>query len=456
MMVQRKYKSIALIAILTITAGLAGCAAQAGAQATAPQTAAIQRGTLTAMVNAAGAVSAKAQVALAFQTSGQVKELDVQPGDQVKAGQVLARLDATNLDLSVAQAQLSLDTAKTKLAQTQAGPADADVTSAQTSLANATAAYQAALNKNSLTSAQITVARAQLDKAAAALQRAQDAYDWAAHDWLHPNLADSPQQKQLDNAQTAYDLALASYNQTAAGINDTAVKSAAAQVAQAQYQLDNLLQNPTPQALAIAQAQVKQAEIGLQQAQSQRAKADLVAPFDGIVADVSVQAAVLVDLSQIQVATTLAEVDMPKVQAGQEVQVTLDAIQGVTFSGKVDEVDLVGVATQGVVNYPATVVITDSNDAVRPGMNASVGIVIDRRENVLLVPNRAVRTQGRQRVVTVLYQDQLIEAPVTLGLTGDTQSEVVSGLQEGDLVVLNAAATTTTGGGRGGLFGVFR
>lgn len=452
MMKRSKY-----LVIILLTLALVGCQAQASSFATAPQTATVKRGTLTALVNAAGTVVARSQVNLTFQTSGQVKEIDVQTGDQVKAGQALVKLDATDLELSVAKAQVSLDTAKTKLAQTQAGPKSSDVASARADLASAYAAYQAALAKYNLTNAQITVARAQLDKAAATLTRAQAAYDWHAHDWLDVKPENSQQKTDADNARTAYDLAQASYNQTAAGINDSAFQAAAAQLAQAQYKLDSLLKTPTPEDLIIAQAQVKQAEANLQQAQTQLAKAIVTAPFDGTVADVNVQvgqmanastqAVILADLAQLEITVNLVEVDVPKAQVGQEAQVTLDAVPGATFSGRVDGIDLVGTTTQGVVNYPVTVVISGTNGTIRPGMSASVGIILQQRQDVLLIPNRAVRSSGQTRVVTVLYEGQRIDVPVTLGLTGDTQTEVVDGLQEGDVVIINATTTTTGGGG---------
>jgi len=449
-MIRRRYRLLAILAALA----LVGCQAQS-APTIAPQTATVKRGTLTAVINAAGTVTAKSQVGLAFQTSGQIKEITAQNGDRVKAGQVLAKLDTTDLEINVAKAQIALDIAKTKLAQTQAGPKSADVASAQADLASAYAAYQAALVKYNLTNAQLTVARAQLDKAAASLARAQAAYDWHAHDWLDPKPENSQQKKQLDDAQSAYDLTQASYHQTAAGINDSSFKAAAAQLAQAQYQLDKLLKSPTPEELAIAQAQVKQDEAGLKQAQAQLAKAILVAPFDGVVADVyvqvgqtvnaSTQAVMLTDLSQLTLAVNLAEVDAPQVQAGQEVQVTFDAAPGVTLAGRVTDIDLVGVTTQGVVNYPVTVVISDPNETIRPGMNASASIVLQRREDALLVPNRAIRTVGRARAVTVLYKGQLIDTPVTIGLSGDTQTEIADGLREGDVVLVGSTTTTARG-----------
>ena len=165
----------------------------------------------------------------------------------------------------------------------------------------------------------------------------------------------------------------------------------------------------------------------------------------------------LVDLSQVNLVVTLAETDVPKVQVGQKAQILLDALQGQVFTGTVTEIDLVGTVTSGVVNYSATITVQDPSESMRPGMNATANIILQQREGVLLVPNRAVRTaSARLRTATVLYQGQLIDVPVTLGLSGDTQSEVLSGLQEGDVVLTSQTTTTSRGGpGVGGILGGF-
>lgn len=454
-MIHSPYKLMAIL----VAVALVGCQARSSSTATtAQQTAVIQRGDLKAVLSAAGTVTASSQVVLPFQNSGQVKAINVKVGDQVKAGQVLAQLDAPDLELGVVKAQIALETAKLRLRQTQSGPKPSEIESARASLASAQAAYQAALDKYNLNDAQLAVARAQVDKAKATLERARLAYEWEKHNWLDKDPTRSSQKQALDDAQTAYDLAVAAYNQQAAGINDSALRSAASQVAQAQYQLDKLLNTPTREDIIQAEAAVKQSEASLQQAQSQLAKASVVAPFDGTVGEIyaqvgqwassGAQAVALVDLSRLDLSITLSEVDVPQVQEGQSVEITLDAEPGKVLTGTVTSVDLVGATTQGVVNYAATIAIHDPTETIRPGMNASASIILAHRENVLLVPNRAVRSSGnRGRTATVLYQGQLIDVPVTLGLSGDTQSEVVDGLREGDVVLVSQ--TTTTGGGPG-------
>ncbi len=431
---------------------------QATAQAaeTSVQTVAVRRGDLDALVSAAGNIAAHTSDTLYFQTSGQVREILVQVGDQVKAGQTLAQLDTTDLEAAVVNAQLNLDTARLKLEETKAGADPMTLASARANLANAEAAYQAALAKYNLRGDQQTIARAQLDRARVALENARFAYEWALNDWLITPAKLEAKKQALDSAQEAYDEALQAYYASLAGINDAALRAAEAQLASARSQLDNLENTPTPQNLAIAEAQVRQAELSLKQAQLNLAKATLVAPLAGMLTSVAVQVGQtvgagtavmgLADMSRLEITVSLPEVDVTRVQVVQPVTVTLDALGGRTLAGEVVEVALVGQTIQNVVSYPAVVRLTDSDPEVRIGMNASLSIVVARRQNVLLVPNRAIRTTGRQRTVTVYYQGQMITMPVTVGLAGDTYSEIVSdGLREGDLLVINTTTVTTTG-----------
>jgi RND family efflux transporter MFP subunit len=195
----------------------------------------------------------------------------------------------------------------------------------------------------------------------------------------------------------------------------------------------------------------------------------LVAPFDGTV--VAVESAVgdlvgnntdgvaLADLSHYEVQVSVSELDVESIVVGQEASLTVDALPGQAFVGRVAYVPLAGESTQGVVTYPVTIGVGDPDPALRPGMTAAVSIIVERHENVLVVANRAIQVSAGQRTVTVIYQGQQISVPVTLGLVGDTNSEIAEGaLQEGDVVVLNAssAAQSAATFGGPGVFGVFR
>jgi len=130
------------------------------------------------------------------------------------------------------------------------------------------------------------------------------------------------------------------------------------------------------------------------------------------------------------------------------VEIVRDALPGRTFQGQGSQVALAGTTTQGVVNYPVTIQFQEVDEAIRPGMTANATIVIERRENVLLVPHRAIRSQNGQRVVRVLRDGQGQEVVVQAGLTGEGQTEILGDtLHEGAVLLLTSATTSLTGMG---------
>ena len=213
------------------------------------------------------------------------------------------------------------------------------------------------------------------------------------------------------------------------------------------------------------------AQVAVDQANRNLDQAKIIAPFAGTVgavnyvqgqlSPVGTQSAVitLVNMDNLQTQITISEVDITKVKVGQTVDISFDALGGQSFPGKILSIGPVGTVTSGVVNYIVTVALAKPNAAVMPGMTASANITVDHRDNVLMVPNRAVKTQGNQHVVTVLFQGKEIPVVVQTGLTNDTNTEVVKAsdatgqavqLQEGDTLVLNPTTTATAGGFRGG------
>ncbi len=446
-----KRQHMALI-MATLLVLLPACGA--GSQTAQTQSATIEYGTLEATVGASGPLEAREQRTLAFQTAGQIKAVNVQVGDQVKAGQVLAELDTPDLEISLAKAQADLDIARAKLEQTRQGPRPAQVEAARASLASAQASYNVALAKAPYQADPITSAKETLDKAKENLDDAQAAYDKLYERNRRGQMVTEfqPQKTALDNAKVEYNTALANYHLALVGQSDNSVKSAELQVAQAQAQLDELLNTPTDQDLTQAETQVKQAEQSVQQAQRALERGRLEAPFDGVVASVAIQpglwaaantqAMVIVDLSQLQLELTVPETDIARIKAGQTARVTFDALSGIELAAHVSGTALAGTVTQGVVNYAVTIVLDETDPALRPGMTASAIIVVERRENVLLAPNRAIKNSGKNKIVTLLQDNRSITTTVTLGLIGDTYSQVVSGLQAGDSVVVPGTSTT--------------
>jgi HlyD family secretion protein len=203
--------------------------------------------------------------------------------------------------------------------------------------------------------------------------------------------------------------------------------------------------------------------------QKKDALADYVirAPFDGVIAKVDVTANNSVDsgttigtiITEQKIAQiSLNEVDAAKVAIGQKATLTFDAIDGLSIAGTVSEVDLVGTVTQGVVNYTIKIAFDSGDDRVKPGMTVNAKIVTNIKQNVLTIPNSAVKSDaqgsyverfnppiaastGNQGTASAVLPEQV---SITTGLADDTSTEIVSGLAEGDQVVTRTIAPTTT------------
>jgi RND family efflux transporter MFP subunit len=198
---------------------------------------------------------------------------------------------------------------------------------------------------------------------------------------------------------------------------------------------------------------VKQAEIDLQTAESalKQAQADLtgavmIAPFSGRILSVSspisntasANSTVLemADLSQLEIQTSIGQQDVTAVQAGQSATITFDARPGETFTGKVSRVVPKKASTSGAVTYTVFVSVDKAPAGLLPGMTADADIIVAERKNVLTLPRRSIRATANATINLSVVQDgRTVSRSVKIGLVGDLNVEILSGLQEGDQVV---------------------
>ena len=148
----------------------------------------------------------------------------------------------------------------------------------------------------------------------------------------------------------------------------------------------------------------------------------------------------------------VSEVDINQVKEGQPAILTFDAILAKEYQGEIVEVSPVGTQQQGVVNFKVTVEILDADEDVRPGMTSAVEIIVSQLENVVLIPNQAVRAEEGTRVVYILGENsELTKVEVKLGASSERYSQLLEGdLQTGDLIVLNPPSDFFSGGPPGG------
>jgi HlyD family secretion protein len=482
---------------------------------TSLQREAASRGPLVSTIGATGTVRSNQTAILNWQTSGTVERVLVEVGDQVVSGQELALLTQTSLPQNVILAQADLVNAQNNLEDLmnlglQQAMALQAVENAQQALedllnpelqqalelqAIADAEQAVDLAETRLRNLQSTASQADIDAAEAQvvitrdeLDKAQDKYAPYA-DKPEDNLVRANFQSQLAAAQQQYDYAVRNYNGLLAKASETDLAIAEANLATAKAQLidaertyERIKDGPNPADVALLEAQLTDAQrewerikdgpdpddIAVAEARIAAAQATLdqihiTAPFDGVLTvrenrigdqvSPGMTAFRLDDLSKLLVDLEVSEVDINQIRIGQEVVLTFDAILGKEYHGDVIEVGLVGSDISGIVNFIVTLELLDGDENVRPGMTSAVNIVVDQIENVILVPNRAVRVVDNQRVVYVLLENGELEAiEITLGASSDTHSEVLDGeLEEGDLIVLNPPATVFgPGGGMGG------
>ncbi|MGA9347534.1 MAG: efflux RND transporter periplasmic adaptor subunit [Anaerolineae bacterium] len=385
-------------------------------------------------------------------------------GDAPKTSCDNANIQVANAEFSVRLAEISYQEAQAPATATEIANAAAQVQQAEENLEKL---------RNSPTSLELAQAEAQVTQAEYNLAKAQE------------NLAEleaGPDPLELTKAETQvsqaeYNLAKAqeALAEIEAGPDPSEVTRAEAQVSQAEYNLakaqDTLAEieaGPDPKEVEVAQAKVVSTQAALEEAQAALKAATMVAPFDGTVISVGAEKGDLVssstivvtlaDLSNLRVLAIVDETDISNVEVGQEVEATFDAFPGLSFLGQVLEVPLQGKLSQNVLTYEVPVSLEGTeNVALKTGMTANLEIVVGRRENALLVPAMAVQ-QGEEGNVVMVQdtpQGAAVATPVQVGLSDGTYVEIVSGLIEGDRVLVKYEATQEQfpgfGGGGGGI-----
>lgn len=416
------------------------------------QTEVVSTGSLTATVGATGTVHADQSALLTFQTSGKVGQVSVELGDQVSEGEVLASLSTSSLPSSIILAEAEYVSAQRALdnllnSGQERAAAQLALAQAEDALENTQYKYTVRQQGNRASENTIDAAEANLVLAEKEVDAAKAAYDRLsgrpsddpARALALSNLAAARNRR--DSLQRNLNWYLGFPDAVEQSLLEAELATAEARLEDAQREWERVKDGPDPDDIAAAEARVEaaRANMGL---------ATIEAPFGGTITSVDVKrgdqvtpgtiAFGLADLSPLLVDVQLSEIDVNRIETGQPVELVFDAIPDQTYDGVVVEIGLVGNSVQGVVNFPVTVELTETDDFVRPGMTAAVNIVVEQMEDVLRVPNRAVRLRNGDRVVYLLKGDSPEPVSVVLGASSETYSEVLDGeIVGGDLVILN-------------------
>lgn len=390
-----KKRLFVLLVMSVLTASVVGCTGQSTPSATftptpQPESSSAYADT-TSMINANGILMPLQQVTLSFGVSGFVEAVEVELGERVQAGQVLASLDTTQLRRAVAQAELELKSAQARLAhlQAQARPIPEQVLAATAAITNAQTLLFQARTQAGQRGNYDTLDRTALKYAERALADAQREYekvlnDHRTHDWA----PSSPAGTALAEAQDRYDSALAQYQLHAADrAYAVAIASAEAQLAQARLSLYQAQTPIRPEELRLAQLDVERAQQVVEAARFDLERATLKAPFDGIISSVAIspnewatpeaRAIELLDTAEWRIETkNVGELQIARVKVGQEVRGRVNAFPGETLPGRVLTISPVAVVQQGDTTYTLTIALDPTSLNLQPGMTAQVEIVV--------------------------------------------------------------------------------
>ncbi|MCU0569156.1 MAG: efflux RND transporter periplasmic adaptor subunit [Oculatellaceae cyanobacterium Prado106] len=429
-------------------------------------TQAVQRQTLPISITANGTINAQRSINLSPKSSGVIERLLVNEGDRVQQGQVIAVMDASNLQGQVLQMQGQLAQQEANLQRLMAGNRPEDIAKAEAQLVEAEAnllqlqagnrSQEIAQASARLQQAQITLEQKQLD-----FQRHQSLFDEGAiaRQTLDQKRADRDvAQSQVEEAQQ--NLALQN-----AGTRPEQIAQAQARVEQQRQTVASLRAGNRIEDIDQGRAQVEAAQGALQNITAQFNDTQITAPFNGIVtkkyADVGAfvspsmsgsgasasSSSILTLASDRQhVIVNLSEAQLAKVKLGQTVKLKIDAIPGETFTGKVEQIAPQATITQNVTSFEVRVSLPRS-DRFKVGMNAEAEFQIGQLENALFVPNAAVVRQAEEAGVYVLDQDgQQRFQPIQIGTTSGGQTEVKSGLNGNEQVLISPPTPRRSGG----------
>jgi HlyD family secretion protein len=433
------------------------------------QRATATKGNIEDKVVGTGAITANQTADVAFQTTGQIKEVLVKAGDQAKRGQVLATLDDTDLQLSVKSQWASYISAQAALSETMRGPSSADLSKAQAALSSAQAAYNDLFKDPSGTD--LIQAQADLQTAEASLRSAQAAYDRrAARD---PGVGASQEALELEQATIAFNKAKAAYDAKFAKPSNASVASAVAQIQTAKASLAAL--QPVSETVTQRQASVDQAYIAWQQAASNVSKATLTAPMDGLVTAVNIVAGAQASTgaAAVQIAefanpvfvVNIDEADLGLVRVGLDANVRLQTYPDQIIPAKVTAIAPTGTSNSGITVFKVDLTIppTDKTPTILLNMSGTGEVITAQAKDAVLIPFAAVTEskQGTAKTYSVLVEGangQSKQVEVTLGRRSGSNVQILSGVNAGDVVLYTPAAsatgtTTTTNRQQGGFGG---
>jgi HlyD family secretion protein len=452
------------VGVVVVIALIFPMIAPRGQQPGTATTAQVERTVLTSTVDTSGTIVPTQSIYLTFGTGGKVASVNVEIGDMVKAGQVIATLDTADLDYEIATAEQNLASQQANYNALIATPtakeisqADASVASAEVQVANAQVNQQTAPDNVTSNCADVESKKVTLDNAQQAFDDyLMDGYGYDAAFIADPNAEAS---STLRSARTAYEIAAAKCNTAKINASNNSLTSAEAQLTQAKASRTSLLEGPTKEEIDGSQAALKQRQLALENAKRKLANATITAPFDGVISAVNIvvgqsvttatQAVTLLDTSKLYTDVNVDELYINQVKVGQVASLTLNVDGAEPLSGAVTRISPASENAAGVTTVDVRISINPTNAVtLLPGMSADVSITVAENLEALSVPTLAIyRDIDGEYLLVVGADGSDTRVAVVTGQSKDGKTVITGNVQAGQTVRLNIPRARTGGFG---------
>lgn len=400
------------------------------------QTEAYHRADLNAFIFGTGTVEPSQVAIITWSTSGTIGQVNVFLGDKVEKDDILMTLDPNSLPIDVLQAEIDLINAQNALNQLNDNWT-ADLANTRLDLLRAEKDLEEKEDKRWLMNYQRCTDE-RIEELEEELEDVQDLYDFKQST---ENL------RLVNTAQANLDYCLADFSEREIKEAELKIELAQAKVDQLQNRVAILASGPDPDEITIQETRIAIAKTRLNSPTIKAPFAGIVTALPGQIGDVvqiGTRALQLDYLEDLRLAVQISEIDIPLVKMGQPVELTFDAFFDSTFNGEVTEIAMVGSTTQGVVEYTVTVKMKDADAHIRPGMTATVTILVEEIKDVFVVPNDAIVSINGQDHVYVYRAGVYTPVMLKLGSYSDYYSEVIEAdIKEGELIVLNPPSEIT-------------
>ena len=435
-------------------------------------------------ISATGAIIPNRDVDLAFQYSSPVVEILVQVGDVVEEGQVLARLDADDVQQNFEIAVFNAENQQISFDELIGQPRDVDLAAAEAALRAAELNLGGSTVLSGEGSTQAEIQRVQLELAKNQMWQTALSRDSVIESVVGSGTALESFEpypdagfgvtldlsSDLDDLQDGYNSTLANLWSIEGSLNAIdanrayaaaqyqaelvrpprygGVGGAGVQRTQAEQQLDLLLNGPDEEDLEYSQIDLALVNLTLAQMELQLDYVELVAPFSGVITDMNLTigeippafgAIMMMDNTQFKVNLDIDEIDIMQVSVGQDVEFIVDALADDDITGVIEHVSLTPKQNTQVVSYNVRVLLDQTDAPIRAGMSTTGQIIISSVDNALGVPNRFIFTDtvtGTSYVIVQTPNRSLQRIPVEIGAQGDNLVQITGGITQSQVVVM--------------------